>query len=411
MREVLSIPVALVGLALVTLHADRLRTILGICGIAIAVLSITLLGGTGLGVIETGSAQIERTGGDLWVTGPTAEFTLRGGGGFENTIVDGHTVAAEMREHDGIAAAAPVGFQHVVSGTDDTGFESFVGVGISAQGVIDVERGPGFSDRDRHYGGGAYDGPLSHEVILDEQTADVLGVDIGDTVYLGGWIGIAEEHPYEVVGISSTFADLLGAPTAIVYLSELQTLTGTESRDPAAVIAIELEADADPEAVRDDLSDTYPQLEVRTSDQQLQEMMRMQSVVIAGGVSLALVAFAAGLALAVNLLAMLVYHQRRELTALKAIGVGSRSIIGLVVTQGVTIGVLGGAVGVLATPPLALVLNWVGMAVVGLDGLVQVDPLVLVLGWGVAVGVGLIASAVAAWRVDRLAVAGVDARV
>lgn len=402
MRGLLSKPVAIAGLAARSLGHHRLRTVLGICGIALAVLALTLLAGIGMGVLATGEEQFDRADGDLWLTGPAAEFTFAGGGGFENTIEDSHDVAATVRTHEGVRGAGPMAFQSVLIGTGDGEYETVIGTGIHLPAIIDVQDGPGFSTRDEHYADGSYDGPKSHEVVLDPATAEMLDVEVGDTVQVGGTIRMAEEHEYEVVGISSTIETFLGAPTVVLHLSELQSLTGTAHRDRAALVVIELEEGADAEAVRDDLDDEFPAYTVRTNEEQLQEVLRMQSAIIAGGVSLVGAAVVAGVALAANMLAMLVFHQRRELAAMKALGMRSRSLIGLVVAQGALLGMVGGLVGMLATPPLAALINTVGAATVGFEELVRVDARVLVGGFVIAVAMGTIASAIAAWRIDRL---------
>lgn len=402
MRGAFSRVVGLVGLGGRVLVAGRLRTVLAICGIALAVVAITLLMGTGLGVLETGEQEFERAGGDLWVTGPAAEFTVLGGGGFENTITDAHAVTDGIRAHEGVRGASQLTVQSVYVGTDDGDFRTMVGAGIGSPEMIDVQDGPGFSGSDAHYADGDYDGPLSEEVVIDGRTADALDLEIGDTIQVGGTLRIAEEHEYEVVGYSSTIEGLLGAPTVVLHGSELQTLTGTSGQDPAALIAIELEPGADVAAVQADLREQFPEYTVRTNEEQLEAIVRTQAVVLAAGVSLVILAVVAGFALAANLLAMLVYHQRAALTALTAIGMRRRSLVTMAIAQGTLLGLAGGTVGVLVTPAGAWLLNEVGERTVGFEGLVQVEPWVMGVGLSIAAAMGVLASALAAWRIARL---------
>ena len=393
-----------VGLAGRMLAVGRLRTILAICGIALAVLAITLLMGTGIGVLETGEKEFERAGGDLWITGPAAEFTVAGGGGFENTISDSHEVTNTIRQHPAVSGTSQLTVQSVYVGTGDGEYQSIVGAGIGHSSMIAVEEGPGFSHEDEHYADGAYDGPLSNEVVLDERAAEALDVEIGDTIQVGGTLRLADEHEYEVVGYSSTIEGLLGAPSIVVHASELQTLTGTTGHDPAALIAIDLESGADVEAVQADFDAEFPEYTVRTNEEQLEAIVGTQTIVLAAGVSLVLLAVVAGMALAANLLAMMVYHQRSALSALKAIGVRQSSLVTMAIAQGTLLGIAGGLLGMLLTPPGVRVLDAVGARTIGFDGLVQVEPWVLLVGLGIATVMGVVASGIAAWRISRLPV-------
>lgn len=399
-----------VGIAGRMLLAGRLRTLLAVCGIALAVLAITLLMGTGLGVLETGEQEFERAGGDLWVTGPAAEFTVVGGGGFENTITDSHEVVNTIRDHEAVSGSAQLTVQSVYVGTGDGEFQSIVGAGIGHSGMITIEEGPGFSHEDQHYADGEYDGPLSNEVVLDERAAEALDVEIGDTIQLGGTLRLAEEHEYTVVGYSSTIEGLLGAPAVVVHVSELQTLTGTTGQDPAALIAIDLKTGADVDTVQDEFNEEFPEYTVRTNEEQLEAIVGTQAVVLAAGVSLVILAVVAGMALAANLLAMLVYHQRAALSALKAIGLRQSSLVTVAIAQGTLLGFAGGILGIVATPPGVRLLDLLGARTVGFEGLVQMEPWVLAVGLAIATAMGMIASGIAAWRISRLPVIGETGR-
>jgi hypothetical protein len=77
---------------------------------------------------------------------------------------------------------------------------------------------------------------MSHEVMIDTQTAEQFDVGVGDTLYIGGTLSSARSNEFTVVGISDTFSRFLGTPTVTMPLSELQTVTGTTSTDSATFI-------------------------------------------------------------------------------------------------------------------------------------------------------------------------------
>jgi len=63
----------IVWIALRQLRSDRMRTALAVIGVALAVLSVTLLTGVGAGVIATGEETFEESDRDLWVSGGPIE--------------------------------------------------------------------------------------------------------------------------------------------------------------------------------------------------------------------------------------------------------------------------------------------------------------------------------------------------
>jgi putative ABC transport system permease protein len=124
--------------------------------------------------------------------------------------------------------------------------------------------------------------------------------------------------------------------------------------------------------------------------------------VLAGAVTLVVLAFVAGLTLTTNLLGLVVYQQRSTLAALQAVGLSQWTLITLISGQGLLLGVCGGLIGVGLTLPAANVLNQLGAMLVGFEGLVQVPTRVLIVGFAIATIVGTLSAAVVAWRISRL---------
>lgn len=397
---------AVVGIALRQLRHDRTRTLLAVFGIALAVLSTTLLASVGYGVLETGQQKFDSSGRDLWISGGAVKLAPGSVGGFENSLVGAHNVSNTLQARDDVQTATPMAFQTVYVGTDPESLETIVGVGLegtgSGNGATQITTGEGFTGSDQHYAGGSYDGPMSQEVIISPRTAQQLNVSVGETLYIGGTVVSARQHEFTVVGISPTFSKFLGAPSVTLWLSELQELTGTTRTDPATMITIDLASDADVGVAEQEIQQQYPQYDVRTNQEQLESILAEKAIVLASGVTLVILAVIAGIALTVTLLALLVYQQRTVLAAAQALGVSSRALIGVVAVQGIILGLLGGAIGIGLTPPAVAGLNALAAAIAGFDGLVQLHDQILVLGGGIAVGIGVIGSAVAGWRVGKI---------
>lgn len=387
------------GLATAELRSNPLRTALAIVAIALAVLAVTLLAGTGVGVFETGQAQFDAADRDLWITaGPTSISPASGG--FENALLDSRSVANDVEAREDVRNAAPIAFEGVRVDAGDGEWTTIVATGVPATsgGTVRVEEGEHFSDPGRHYADGSYDGELTHEVIVDRSTARQLDVEVGDQLRIGGSVDTARAHEFTVVGISETMSDMLGAPTVTLPLDEFHTVTGSTGTEPATFVTVTVEDDADPEAVQADLEAEYPDLAVRTNEEQLTAVLGSMLPVLAAGVTLVGLAIVAGVALTGNLLALLVHQQRRALAALRAQGCSRRFVATTVTWQGLVLGIGGGLLGLLLTVPAIRGANLAASVVVGFDGLAVVEPWILVLGGGIALVVGSASAAVVGYR-------------
>ena len=393
---------ATIGIVFAELSRNRLRTMLAVAGIVLAVLATTLLAGVGAGVLETGQSQFDAADRDLWVSsGPVGVSAASGG--FENTLYDAHVVGNEMNDIEGVRNAVPIGFQTVyISATGDE-FSTIIGTGVtSGSGSVSISEGDAFPGSAGHYNDGSYDGPMSHEVLIDTNTADQFDVGVGDTVFIGGTLNTARNNEFTVVGVSDTFSGFLGTPTVTMPLSELQTVTGRTATDPATFVTVTVDEDAETPVVQQRLQDAYPEFTVRDNQEQLESVVQNQALVLAGAVTLVVLAFIAGVALTTNLLGLVVYQQRSTLAALQAVGLSQWTLITFISGQGLALGVVGGLVGVGLTVPAAEVLNRVGELLVGFEGLVQVPNEALIVGFAIATGVGTLSAALVAWRISRL---------
>lgn len=380
------------------------RTALAALGVALAVLLMTLMVGLSEGATTAGTDALQWIDRDLWMSTGHLELAPGAVGGVRNQLTDSHAVTAEIAARDDVASAGALSFQAVYAsrtGDDPDSFRTVVGVGATDTGnasKLNVRDGLGFSGGDSHYANGSYDGPRSEEIVIDERTAASLNVSVNDTIHVGGTIANARE--YRVVGISPTFSTFLGTDTVTLQLSELQALTGGTESDAASIIAITLADGADPEEVEAALESEYG-YEVRTNREQLRAFVGSNTGLVVGVAALSIVAVVAGVVLVVNVLATLVAHQRRELAALRAVGVSTPTLVGAVLGQGFGIGLLGSAAGVGLAPIAAGGLNAVVADLTGFSELVRTPLWILAGGATLALFMGTLGAAVAAWRVVR----------
>lgn len=391
-----------VAIAVRQLRHDWVRTALAVLGIALAVLSVTLLLGVSVGVTETGNELLRDSGRDIWVTGGPIDLAPGTVGGFQNPIVDAHSFATSVESHDQVRTAVPLSFQVVYLSTDGEEFETIMGSGTpGAGGSITLEEGSGFSGGDRHYADGSYNGPMSHEVIVDPETAERFDLEVGDTLYVGGTVSTARRNEFEVVGISPTFARFLGTGTVTMPLSELQTVTGTAYDDRATLVTITVEEGADPKAVSEDLEATYPDYTFKTNREQFVSVLERQATAAAAGLSLSVLGVVAGVVLSLNLLLSLVYGQREVFAVMRALGSSRGTIVGIAATQATVIAGAGCLVGLVTTPLAAAVLDGVVASVTGYEGVVSVPRYAYGAGVGIAVGFAVLGAIAGAWRLMK----------
>jgi len=392
---------AVLGIVGIRIRHDRVRTVLAVLGVTVAVLSTTLLGSVGIGVVETGQQKFDAADRDLWITGGPTRIAPGTLGGFEGGIRDAHDLSEAISGRDAVDSANPLLFQTVYVGSTPEDLQTVVAVGVPSTGGVELTAGEGF-DESGFYNDGQYNGTKSQSIVLGTQLEATRDYRVGESVYVGGTVRDARHTTYTVTGTTPTFTQFLGTPTVALPLAELQAMTGNQLTDRASLVTVDVAADASTSAVRQRLAARYPALSIRTNAEQLRAIVGSRLLVVAAGVTLVALAVLSGLVLTTNLLALLVVQERDVLAALEAMGVSRWLATGLVVAQGLAYAVVGCLLGFLLTPPLAWLLNHVTASVVGFEGLVQVTPAVFIAGGAIALLAGVLSAAVAGWRTMRI---------
>ena len=389
---------AVIGLAAVRVRRDRVRTVLAVCAVALAVVAVTMLGSLGVGVVETGQQKFQSADRDLWVSGGPLRIAPGTVGGFQGGIVDAHATSRRLESSPGIETASPLLFQTIYVGASPNSLRTVVGVGATSSAGFQVRGGDGFGRDSGFYNDGEYNGTPSRKIVLGDEVRSTLGVAVGETVYAGGTTSDARQTQYMVVGTSPTFSRFLGADTAALPLAELQAMTGNAHTDRASMLTIDVADDTDATAVKRTVQAEYPEYTVRTNAEQLESIIGNRIVVVAAGVVLTVVAVVAGVALAANLLSLLVAQERTTIAALRAVGLSREVVAGVIAVQGVYYGIFGAIGGIVLTVPFATLLNRIAASLFGFDTLVQLSPWILVVGSLTALFAGSLTAILAGWR-------------
>ncbi|MCE8423963.1 MAG: ABC transporter permease, partial [Candidatus Methanoperedens sp.] len=210
---------------------NKFRTFLSISGIAVAVISIILIGSIGNGLLLTGEKTLERSSMQIWLTGKMVDIQSQFAGGTEGKITDSHNVAAKLLENSNIIWARPVLTEILYVYKEGNEPKAVFGLGVATTGsgkdFVSVIKGKGLIE-DTNYNNGMFNGERQDEVMIDERAARLLGINIDDTIYIGKTLTEAKNQKFKVVGITNSLSSFTPGSMVIFYLSELQEMTGNQ---------------------------------------------------------------------------------------------------------------------------------------------------------------------------------------
>lgn len=312
-----------------------------IVGVAIAVGLLFVVTGISTGL--AGSATVESEDIDYWIVpdeSGAGSVPLQAEGARLGGV---HSVTEQLMADDRIEYATPVVLQPLQLSNQSGGQEYVVAVGVippdEPRRVADLNVSY-LSAASSYYADGQYNGEWSGEIVVSPAVSDRLNVETGATVSVG-----RESPPLTVVGVNDRelAAGFGEVPAIAMPLAELQSVTGLASADEADQILV---ATTDP-TVEATLSSIYPGTSVvsraglgsvQTSSTSLPLAMAIAAALVAGGIGVAFVATMMGLELTAG---------RKELAVLNAVGFSQRAQALVIVSETVTVAVLGGILGVL----------------------------------------------------------------
>jgi putative ABC transport system permease protein len=406
-------------------------------GIGLAVGLVVVLLAVSAGIQTSATTLATESGVDLLATSANATSFISGA---LPPISDAHRLATEIPANDSnVAVASPWLIGNLVFGnaslyaqansssvpggwsTTGAGTVGWIPDDTSGIEVPTLYNGTGFTaPGDPHYANGTYAGPKTHQIVLDQGLAEVLGVGVGAIVWvsatapaqvsqLGAWY--ANATPFRVVGISGPFWLVPSALLAFVYLSEMQAILGggTPATDYASLVLIHLN---DPSTASTDqlrIEARFPQLTVLTLQDILGSIQHVVSLYQTFGVLIGAIGVVVAALFATTVLLMSVDDRSRELALLRAIGYSRARVAGFVVEEAMLLAGLGLAIGLGVSYLGAYLLNLVLLRLVpGLPAsfsFVSFDAAVIASGIALVVVVGLLSAIAPAARAMQLPVA------
>ncbi len=175
----------------------------------------------------------------------------------------------------------------------------------------------------------------NRQVIIGRTMAEALNQGVGSTIELSG-------SRYRVVGIYETkvgWEEMGGVMT----LRDSQILAGRPHK--VSMYAIKMHNPDEAGEVVSWINEEYPEAAASLSGDFVDQMPDMQTVnALIGGISF--LAIAVGGVGVLNTMLMAVFERTREIGVLRALGWGRRSILGLILTEALWLGLIGAGVGV-----------------------------------------------------------------
>ena len=324
------------GWGLRSLGRHRLRTALSLAGIAVAaamLLDMVMLSG-----------GIDQSFGEMLLArGYQIRLTPRGTLPFvtEASIAGTSRLVTDLRAHPGVAAAGAVLGTSVYGRSGDS-LVTLFGYGIQpeAQAIYQVLDGRDLAPDD------------TAGVLLSEPAGRLLGSPaLGDTVELVGRLdpqmaaaGVGRR--LVVRGVVRWIYDYRGQPSVGTVLPVMQRLARASVDDPSSLALVRAADDGAVAALTASLRDRFPALEVNSvADLVTHARERLvyftQLSFILGTMSLIVAVLLIG-----TLLTITVNERLGEIATLRAIGVSRRSVMLQVLGEGVTLTVIGSALGI-----------------------------------------------------------------
>ncbi|WP_276275047.1 FtsX-like permease family protein [Haladaptatus sp. QDMS2] len=356
---------------------------LSVSSVAVAIALMLVVTGLSLGLVTDATVQSDDT--DYWVV-PDA-----GSGSSSVVSVDGprfgdvHRVSAGLTTREDVTHATPVlvDVLRFPGEGDDAQPEYVLAVGVvpgEHHVTISGVSTRGLTPGDPHFADGSYAGPWTGEAVVSAGAAETIGVSQG-----GSFTPASANRSFSAVRVSeATGADQL--PVVLVHLSELQVVAGATSGDQADQLLVA----TDSRDVKSHLEGLYPHSSVVTRGGIFTPQLLSEDVPVSVAVTALLVALVIGTLSIATTMGLAVAADQRDRAVLAAIGISRRSRSVLLVTQTLTVALLGGIGGIILGVGGIFLVNELVAPEFGLDAVAAFDVILVPYALGVSVLIGVL---------------------
>ena len=389
-------------LALKNIKKNRVRTILNIAAVTIAVLSVILLASLGSGLVTTGENAFKESLMHVWITGQPVDLRASYANVGAAKINDAHQLAYDTMQDPRITLSTPMLTEMVYAYKDDVNPRAVFGLGVETAGSMVVVSEGSKLNSSSHYNAGAYNGAWTREVLVDSRASALLNVSVGDTIHVGKSVGDAKGQVFKVVGITNSLAGFSVNPMIIFPFSEFQELSGNHYYDSASMIMVRLKEPEEINAIKADLEAQYPEYVVSTNMEFLEKVIKENSIMLYSAVSMVILALVMGGALVVNTTLLSINEKRKEIGIMQVIGMSKWSMMRSIGLEGLIISILGGLTGCVLSIPFTILLNQGIKSMLGFENVLVLNEIFLIGGFVMALTLGVLSTIVAMLRLFRM---------
>jgi len=313
----------MIRLAFRNLFQNKIRLVISVGGVALALLLIFSLDAIFTGVERQITAYIEHSGADIWVSQADV-FNMHMA---SSSLPD--SVARKIKHVPGVASVAPILYltNNVVIG-DERNLAYIIGLPDNAESGIPWSISSGHSL------------PRKGEAIINHNVAEKSGIALGDEVEILG-------EDFEVTGLSEGTASLINS-VAFISMDDFEELRG--SYDTVSFLLVKVDEGESPQVVaariQAQVRDVTAQTRGDFANQERRVVKDMSTDLVT---IMNLIGFLIGLAV----MALTVYtstlSRRREYGMLKALGASNTDLYSTVLAQAVLSVILGFFFGLVLT--------------------------------------------------------------
>ena len=389
-------------LAIKNLFRNKLRTLLNIIGVTLAIISLVILTSLGSGLLDTGEQVLKDSSMHLWMKGRPVDLKTQYIQSSEARISDVHQISTQTQADPRVNISTPLLTEIVYAYKNGEDPKAVFGLGVDTGGpLVTISSGAPISTSTL-YNGSTYDGPFTSEVLVDSRAAHLLGVEVGDTIFAGKTISDARNRQFKVVGISDSLSTFSINAMVIFPFPEFQLITGNHNHDSASMIIVRLNDVNTAEQVKNDLQKRYPEYQVSTNRELLNNIIKQNGFFIVSASSIVILAIVMGTSLIILTMLLSLNERKKEIGILQVVGFSRLSIARNFGFEGFIISIIGGISGILLSVPVAGIINQIVKKMTGLDELLVLDNEIMLLGFSMALIIGLLSSLATIWRLSTI---------
>lgn len=380
-------------IALFGLMRRKGRTFFTALAIAIAVSMAILLVSVGVG-LKQGAALMYDRDVDYWIMPHDSSVTDLVSNSEKTMLGEVHKSVEKISSYPDIKGATPV-LNRLLYASSGHGPKAILGIGVIPGSVDALPASiPDLTSGDAHFSVGASTG----EVVINEKTAQLLGLKLGDSLYLGASINNIN-NSFRVVGVISA-AEYSISPIAVLHLSELQELTGNLKGDRANYII------AKGNNALPFLRGLFPNAVVLSSAEYSAYTIVSDKKMLATAVAVSVVSLFIAVLFISSTMILSINEKQKEFALMQAIGISRRSITKIVLYESIILSMFGGILGALLSYLGQKLLNIAAYRLLDAGGVAVVSPMLLLGGVGIALAAGVFSGLIPVVMTRRIDIVG-----